>query len=421
MMEGKAIRPSAKLGKNEPMGIRGLKQDGGDEGDRNGLGQDGDTEESEEDVRNPFKWWGEETDNEKEEDMEKREVGDTPSKSKDKGEEAEKGAEEEEDREDAEVLRKEQARKPKFRKSPKKPTKAEREEHEVLHLPYKAWCRHCVRGRGRNRPHRKDEDEEAPDANQVSRVSMDYFFMNKNDKAASDNPMILMLEEETGNVYMRATGMKGLGEGTHMEWLIKDMHEELKSWGHPGGEGHKIIFKSDGEPAIVAVRETLGRYHGGTVIPEQPPRGESQSNGRVEEAGKTIRGMVRVYVSQLEERANVEIEPEDVILQWAIRWAAMAYARYKVGEDGKTAYERQKGRKCKLEVISFGEKVMFKMLKITDGKQEKMNTDWREGLWLGHSRISSEVYIGTEEGVVRAWAVKRKAEGEKWDAELVKK
>ena len=49
-----------------------------------------------------------------------------------------------------------------------------------------------------------------------------------------------------------------------------------------------MILKSDGEPAIVSVRTALGQFHGGRVIPETPPRNESQSNGIVEEAGKTI-------------------------------------------------------------------------------------------------------------------------------------
>ena len=78
---------------------------------------------------------------------------------------------------------------------------------------------------------------------------------------------------------MRAVPHKGLGEGVEDGWLIKDMHDELKSWGYPGGENNPLIFKSDGEPAMKSVREALARYHGGTIIPEQPPTGESQSNG----------------------------------------------------------------------------------------------------------------------------------------------
>ena len=71
-----------------------------------------------------------------------------------------------------------------------------------------------------------------------------------------------------------------------MDWLVKDISEEFKSWGHHGGQTGHIILKSDGEAAIKAVRDAVARYHGGSVVPESPPKGESQSNGRVEEAGK---------------------------------------------------------------------------------------------------------------------------------------
>ena len=54
---------------------------------------------------------------------------------------------------------------------------------------------------------------------------------------ASDKPMIVMVDESNGNKYMRALEHKGLGDEGDNSWLIKDMHQELKSWGYPGGGG----------------------------------------------------------------------------------------------------------------------------------------------------------------------------------------
>jgi len=134
----------------------------------------------------------------------------------------------------------EDVRTPKGIRAPKGPTKKEREDHEKLHLPYRAWCRHCVRGRGRNKAHAKGDAEDPEDAERaVPRIAMDYFFMNREEERASENPMMVMIDERHGNRYMRAVDKKGLGEGTEMEWLIKDTHEELKAWGYPGGEGGK--------------------------------------------------------------------------------------------------------------------------------------------------------------------------------------
>ena len=59
---------------------------------------------------------------------------------------------------------------------------------------------------------------------------------------------------------MRAVGHKGV-DG--MDWLIKDLHEELKSWGHMGVWGNIIVkVKTEGEASIVALREALAKYHG---------------------------------------------------------------------------------------------------------------------------------------------------------------
>ena len=307
----------------------------------------------------------------------------------------------------------------KVRKTPKGPTQKEREEHEATHIPYRDWCQHCVRGRAINKPHRaaKDEEEEAKER-KVPKVSMDYFFIGQEGDRATEYPMIVMVDESTDSRYMRAVGKKGLGEGKEMEWLIRDMDEELKSWGYTGGQNEELILKSDGENSIKAVRDALGRYHGGKVTPEQPPPGESQSNGRVEEAGKTIRGIVRTHKDRIEHQIGEKLPTDAVILQWLIRWAAMLHSRYSVGKDGKTAYQRQTGRRCRMEVVPFGEVVHYRRL---DGEgKNKLESQWEEGVWLGHARGSNEALIGTDRGVVRAWAVKRRIAEEKWQAAVIR-
>ena len=44
---------------------------------------------------------------------------------------------------------------------PKLPSELEVKEHYTNgHLPYRSWCHHCVRGRGRERDHRKRGEAE---------------------------------------------------------------------------------------------------------------------------------------------------------------------------------------------------------------------------------------------------------------------
>ena len=118
-----------------------------------------------------------------------------------------------------------------------------------------------------------------------------------------------------------------------MDWLIKDLDEELKSRGNPGGIKEQLIFKSNAKRSTVAVKEAFAKYHGGKITLELSPKGESSSNGRVEEAGKTVRGLVKVLKDQMEHKTHMTIESSDVIMQWLVRWAAMLYSRYKTGTD----------------------------------------------------------------------------------------
>ena len=48
---------------------------------------------------------------------------------------------------ESEVEECEEGRLPVGRKSPKEPTRMEREEHERTHYPYRSWCPHCVKSR----------------------------------------------------------------------------------------------------------------------------------------------------------------------------------------------------------------------------------------------------------------------------------
>jgi len=174
--------------------------------------------------------------------------------------------------------------------APAKVSKLEREEHERTHTPYRAWCKCCVMGRGKSTPQMRTDEDDEEEKRKVPRVSIDYFSMSDADQKASENPLIVMLDEDTGEKYARAVSQKGLGQNTEMARLIKDMSNELKSWGHPGCEGNALILKSDGEASIVAVREALGRYHGRRIIPEAPAKGEKvqQSGGRGRQEGEGV-------------------------------------------------------------------------------------------------------------------------------------
>ena len=82
----------------------------------------------------------------------------------------------------------------------------------------------------------------------------------------------------------------------------------MKSWRHVGGDSGRLILKSDGEWSIKALKDALGRYHGGIIIPEVSTRGESQSNGCCEQAVQVVAEFIRVLKEQVEQEGQGQVE-----------------------------------------------------------------------------------------------------------------
>ena len=82
-------------------------------------------------------------------------------------------------------------RHPKKVQNPKMPSRAEVDLHELTHLPYRSWCKHCVRGRGESHPQcRTDRDEDA-----VAELHLDYCFLGKRDEDVQ--PVLVARERDT--------------------------------------------------------------------------------------------------------------------------------------------------------------------------------------------------------------------------------
>ena len=91
-------------------------------------------------------------------------------------------------------------------KAPKEPTPQEREEHNLTHLPYRSWCRHCVRGRGKSEAHRELEAEKQ---HSVPHVSFDYCFLGQNEEKCS--PVLVTRDHSTRFAFSQVVPCKGTG------------------------------------------------------------------------------------------------------------------------------------------------------------------------------------------------------------------
>ena len=63
-----------------------------------------------------------------------------------------------------------------------------------------------------------------------------------------------------------------------------------------------------------------------------------------------------------------------------------------IGKDGKTAYERSKGKKATVLGIELGERLLYKVTPQT--KDDKINSRWEYGIFIGVRRRSGENWGG---------------------------
>ena len=285
----------------------------------------------------------------------------------------------------------------------------EREEHERTHLPYRSWCDICVKARGRRLAHRSNS-QRGDKGIGVPHISINNFYLN--DQLEGTNPLLIVMEECTGEKCVRQVERTGVGDDVAMDWL-KDISEELISWWHQRGSESRLVFNTDGEFALTSLRDAVGRFHGGVITPELSARGESQPNGSAERPVQVVAEFGRVLKQPIESKTGAKLPPSDNITPWMVRWAAIHCSKYMVGSDGLIPHERRRGKRCR-------ERVLYK--RIREGKQwiDKFESEDDEGAWLGHSRSSNEVLTGTRDRVVRAQSFRRRDHGARCNIDLIK-
>ena len=110
-------------------------------------------------------------------------------------------------------------------RDPGSPSKADREEHDLTHLPYRPWCDACVRGRAKDKMSLRLT--EAYSHSCVPRVRMDYCYLTEKtadeatgeadqDPGAGDSATVLVVQESVcRSVWAYAVERKGATE----EWV----------------------------------------------------------------------------------------------------------------------------------------------------------------------------------------------------------
>ena len=74
---------------------------------------------------------------------------------------------------------------------------------------------------------------------------------------------------------------------------------------------------------------------------------------------------------QVGDKTNIALHPEDLVVKRMTRWSAMLISRFSFPSDGRTAFERRRGRKCEHPVAPMGEKEKYGTEKLEKAKIAK--------------------------------------------------
>lgn len=298
-------------------------------------------------------------------------------------------------------------------KVPAKPTQREWLEHQVIHTPPKPWCKFCMMGRGNRRPHWTNVPDTEGREGKPNKFSIDYIYLN-DDERKKDQPRMVMVDHNHGLVFSYSIPKKGaIGEA---EWVPSRMIRDIDNMGY---KDVTIQIKSDQEPAIVAVQEYIRLHRNSQTIPINSPVGESECNGRAENAIRRVKEKVRTLMAQLEDGIGEKIQKGANIIPWMVRWAGELISKYALGFDGKSPYERLRGERCKVPMAMFGEVVLYLPLKTAKSLQEEAQPKMSTGIWLGVIERTEESIIGTEKGIIKCRIVNRLPEDQRWDKQRV--
>ena len=293
-----------------------------------------------------------------------------------------------------------EARRPNTLRDPGAPTPREIEEHNVCHIPYRSWCPSCVSGKARDKPHRSVEQDEKI----LPEVVFDYCFMGV--EGEETVAIQVARDRKSRMLFAHAVPRKGMTHEHGAAAMVKD----LAMLGHG-----KLILKCDGEPALRSVQEEVKSRREQATILENSPVGDSRANGAAERAVQAVQEQVRVLRHALEARIGAKIKGSHPIIAWLIEHAADVLNRYHVGEDGRTPYERLKGKRYQGDAVEFGERIHYKLKKQT--MSHKLEFRWDEGYYLGKVWRTGEAIVGTNKGIVKAGTIRRAGAHRRWDAE----
>ena len=281
---------------------------------------------------------------------------------------------------------------------PRQPSQHEREEHELTHLPPRAWCETCVAAKARQAYHMKQPDRR-------DCLQLVFCFLTEGNR---HDAVLVVTDARTGCCAALLCETKHTTE-TLIRFVLSFIYET--------GRTHTPIQKDD-EEATQALAKAVSRRIG---IPTfTSPGYSSRSLGHTERFIQTLWTQLRTLRTQMGDKySKLQIPTTHPIVGWAIRHASWILTRYLLHADGKTSYKRQWQRPYASPLCIFGETAMYaEQTKVLPKHAIRFNS----GIWVGRCTTSNAHLVVDGSKLFRTRTVRRFPEGpERWNHEKMQR
>ena len=189
----------------------------------------------------------------------------------------------------------------------KTPTSQEMEEDNCAPIPSHPWCPACVAGKKPIAPHKRQTEGE----HLVPEIGLDYAFLRETD---SDETLtiLVMKDRDSNTIFADVVEAKGRG----LEGTVENVVRNIARLGYK-----KVTLCSDQEPAILGLIAGIIAARQEATISQNSPVGESQANGLVERAVRSVKDQVRTLRLALQKRVGCRIPVGHPIMAWIVKHA----------------------------------------------------------------------------------------------------
>ena len=230
-------------------------------------------------------------------------------------------------------------------------------------------------------PHRRRRPEDTDDdsRHEIAKVYFDYgFFRNRIGEKLV--PFLVATCKRTAMKRAFVTQDRIGG----MPLTVRLVDQCLRELGHHG----PVVLRSDGEQVLQELLTKVATGRQAQTLVERGAREDGACNGRAERAVRTTEEQTKLIKLDFEKRSGVGVSAHSSLFTWMVRHGVDLFNKRQPGFDGRTPFERLRGRPYQGELLPFGAPVLHRLSGLPVGGV--LVDRWNPGSWLGKTSDSDE-------------------------------